>query len=43
MSNPSTKKAYAVKDSFQFAKEICEYDPTLSTGNIDVDSLLINI
>ena len=27
--NPLTKNEYALKDSFQFAEEICEQDPTL--------------
>ena len=42
-SNPLTKNEYAVKDSFQFAEEICEQDPTLSMSNLDVDSLFTNI
>ena len=37
--NPLTKNGYTVKDSFQFAEEICEQDPTLSMGSLDVDSL----
>ena len=41
--NPLTKKEYTVKDSFQFAEEICEQDPTLSMGSLDVDSLFTNI
>ena len=41
--NPLTKNEYTVKDSFQFAEEICEQDPTLSTGSLDVDSLFTNI
>ena len=31
--NPLTKNEYTVKDSFQFAEEICEQDPTLSMGS----------
>ena len=38
-----TKNEYTVKDSFHFAKEICEQDPSLSTGSLDVDSLFTNI
>ena len=34
--NPLTKNEYTVKDSFQFAEEICEQDPTLSVGSLDV-------
>ena len=41
--NPFTKNKYTVKDSFQFAEEICEQDPTLSIGSLDVDSLFTNI
>ena len=41
--NPLTKSEYTVKDSFQFAEEICEQDPTLSMGSLDVDSLFTNI
>ena len=37
--NPLTKNEYTVKDSFQFAEEICEQDSTLSMGILDVDSL----
>ena len=33
-----TKNEYTVKDSFQFAEEICEQDPTFSMGSLDVDS-----
>ena len=29
---------YTVIDSFQFAEEICEQDPTLSMGSLDIDS-----
>ena len=38
-----TKNEYTVKDSFQFAEDICEQDPTLSMGSLDVDSLFTNI
>ena len=41
--NPLTKNKYTVKDSFQFAEEICEQDPTLSMGSLDVDSFFTNI
>ena len=41
--NSLTKNEYTVKVSFQFAKEICEQDPTLSMGSLDVDSLFTNI
>ena len=41
--NPLTKNEYTVKDSFQFAGEIYEQDPTLSMGSLDVDSLFTNI
>ena len=41
--NPLTKNGYTVKDSFQFAEEICEQDPTLSMVSLDVDSLFTNI
>ena len=41
--NPLTKNEYTVKDSFQFAEEICEQDPTLSMGSLDIDSLFTNI
>ena len=41
--NPLTKNEKTVKDSFQFAKEVCEQDPTLSMGSLDVDSLFTNI
>ena len=30
-----TKNEYTVKDSFHFAEEICEQDPSLSTGSLD--------
>ena len=35
--NPITKNEYTVKDSFQFTEEICDQDPTLSMGSLDVD------
>ena len=41
--NPLTKSEYTVKDSFQFAEEICEQDPTFCMGSLDVDSLFTNI
>ena len=41
--NPLTKNEYIVKDSFQFAEEICEQDLTLTMGSLDVDSLFTNI
>ena len=41
--NPLTKSEYTVKDSSQFAEEICKKDPTLSMGSLDVDSLFTNI
>ena len=41
--NPLTKNEYTVKDSFQLAEEICEQDPTLCMGSLDVDSLFSNI
>ena len=41
--NPLTKNEYTVKDSFQFAEEIGEQDPTLTMGSLDVDSLFTNI
>ena len=41
--NPLTKNEYAVKDSFQFAEEVCEQDTILSMGSLDVDSLFTNI
>ena len=41
--NALTKNEYTVKDSFQFAEEICEQDPTLTMGSLDVDSLFTNI
>ena len=37
--NPLAKNEYTVKDSFQHADEICEQDPILSVGILDVDSL----
>ena len=41
--DPLTKNEYTVKDSFLFAEEICEQDPSLSMGSLDVDSLFANI
>ena len=41
--NPLTKNEYSVRDSFQFAEEICEEDPTLFIGSLGVDSLFSNI
>ena len=41
--NPLGKNEYTVKDSFKFAEEICEPDPTLSMGSLDVDLLFTNI
>ena len=41
--NPFTKNECTVKNSFQFAEEICEQDPTLTMGSLDVDSLFTNI
>ena len=38
-----TKSEYTVKDPFHFADEICEQDPLLSMGSLDVDSLFTNI
>ena len=38
-----TKNEYTVKDSFHFAEEICEQDPSLSMGSLDVDSLFTSI
>ena len=38
-----TKNEYTVKDSFYFAEEICEQDPSLSMDRLDVDSLFTNI
>ena len=35
--DPLTKNEYTVKDSFHFAEEICEQDPSLSMGSLDVD------
>ena len=40
---PLIKNEYTVKDSFQFAEEICEQDPTLTMDSLDVDSLFTNI
>ena len=41
--NTVTKNEYTVKDSFQFAEEVCEQDPTVSMGSLDVDSVFTNI
>ena len=41
--NPLTQNEYTVEDSFQFTEEICEQDPTLTMGSLDVDSLFTNI
>ena len=41
--NPLTKNEYTVKDSFQFAEEICEQELTLTMGSLDVDSFFTNI
>ena len=41
--NPLTKNEYTVKESFQFVEEICEQNPILSMGSLDVDSLFTNI
>ena len=38
-----TKNEDIVKDSFQFDEEICEEEPMLSMGSLDVDSLFTNI
>ena len=32
-----------MKDSFHLAEDICEQDPSLSMGSLDVDSLFTNI
>ena len=36
--NPVTKSKDTVNDSFQFVEEICEEQPTLSMGSLDIDS-----
>ena len=41
--NSLTKNEFTVKDSFQFAEEICGQNPTLSMGSLDVDSIFTNI
>ena len=41
--DPLTKNEYTVKYSFHFAEEICQQDPSLSMGSLDVDSLFTNI
>ena len=38
-----TKIEYTVKESIQFAGEVCEQDSTLSMGSLDVDLLFTNI
>ena len=39
--NPLTKNEYTVKDSFQFSGQICEQDPELSLGSLDVTHFLL--
>ena len=41
--DPLTKNEYMVKESFPFAEEICEQDPSSSVASLDVDSLFTNI
>ena len=41
--DPLTKNEYTVKNSFHFAEEICEQDPSLPMGSLDVDLLFTNI
>ena len=41
--DPLTKNEHTVKDSFHFAEEVCEQDPSLSMNSLDVDSLFTNI
>ena len=41
--DPLTKNEYTVKDSFHFAADICEQDPSLFMGSLDADSLFTNI
>ena len=41
--SPLTKNEYTVKDSFQFAEQICEQGRTLSMGSFDVDSFFTKI
>ena len=43
MLNPLTKSEYTVKNSFLFAEEISEQDPTLYMCSLDVDPLFANI
>ena len=38
-----TKIEYTVKESIQFAGEVCKQDSTLSMGSLDVDLLFTNI
>ena len=41
--NSLTKNEYALTDSFQFAKDICEQNFTLPMGILDVESFFTNI
>ena len=41
--NPLTKNEYTVKDSVQFAAEICKHEPSLSMDSLDVEPLYIDI
>ena len=41
--DPLTKNKHKVKDSFHFAEEICEQNPSLSMGSLDVDPLFTSI
>ena len=43
MNKVLNKNEYTVNNSFQFSAEICELDPTLSMGSLDVDSFFTNI
>ena len=43
MNKVLNKNEYTVNNSFQFSGEICELDPTLSMGSLDVDSFFTNI
>ena len=40
---PLTTNKYTVKDSFNFATEIVEQDPSNVIGSLDIDSLFTNI
>ena len=40
--NPLTKNEYTFKDTFKFAEQICEQDPTLSMGSLYMDSFFTN-